>query len=489
MPAEARAVGEDRKVAWDGLRPFATPPAWLTALGDPSRVGAELASLVPELAQGDLRLKTCEVSRVRLKESGLTALYRLEVAAGDGRPVRTAYLRGRFVPFGQPEPDVAVNGAALGSAEWHCWIPELRLQLATEAPKDRALPALSLLTDAEKARALLERGIRSSPRHADLRIEACSPKVARYNRGSRCTVVYQLDFSRGARPLRWPETVVAKIHHGTKGQNAYEGMLALWSSGLRLSRNVTIAEPLAFLSEPKVLIQTGIPNQRTLEEFLSSTLRAPTPQPMDELFSCLAKTAAGLADLHVCGVRPPNVVTFEDELAEARTSRARLGGLIPELAEAATRLLARLEAFAREHPADPIGPAHRSFRPAQVLLDGDAVGFIDFDGFCRAEPAIDVALFRAVVAVAGLQALQAKEGPRLDGNPRAKHLAKLDELCDAFSARYEAAAPVSRHRVALWEALYLLTFVIHSWTKVEFGSLDARLGLLRHRLRAGELGS
>jgi hypothetical protein len=311
--------------------------------------------------------------------------------------------------------------------------------------------------------------------------------VARYNRGSRCTVVYQLRFPNKARPLSWPETVVAKTHHGAKGRNAYEGMRALWNSHVGRSSNVTIAEPLAFLPEHNVLIQAGIPHERTFKDLLSSTLRASAPQAIDELLSYLAKTAAGLAELHACEAQPPTVVTWEDELAEIHKSLVRLGELIPELAEAATPLLVRLEALARGIPPDSLCPAHRSFRPAQVLLNGRKIGFIDFDGFCRAEPAIDVALFRAIVKDVGLRALQAKEGARADGNPRAKHLARLDELCAAFSASYEAAAPVSRRRVALWEALYLFTLVIHSWTKGKFDSLDGRLGLLRRHLDASDL--
>jgi hypothetical protein len=487
MPAKTLTGGQGWTAAVNGLRPFAKPPDWLTALSDPPRVVAALASGVPELAAGESGLKACEVRQMRIKKDGLSALYRLEFA-NDGQPARVVDLRGRFVPPGLSEPDVATNGARLGSAGWQCWIPELRLQLGTEPFDDPALPALSRLRDPEEARVLLEGCIRgSSPRYADLRIEGCSPRVARYNRGSRCTVVYQLRFPHEVRPLSWPETVVAKVHHGAKGRNAYESMQALWGSDLRRSRSVTIAEPLAFISGQNILIQAGIPHERTLREFLSSTLGAPTAQSADELVSYLAKAAAALADLHGCGVRPPTVVTFDEELAAARTALARLGRLLPELADTATPLLVCLEAHAQKHPADPLCPAHRSFRPAQILLNGRKIALIDFDGFCLAEPAIDVALFRAIVKDIGLRSLQAKEGKRADGRPRVKHLTQLDELCEAFSASYEAAASVSRRRVALWEALYLLTLVIHSWTKGKFDSLDGRLGLLRRHLRSSEL--
>jgi aminoglycoside phosphotransferase (APT) family kinase protein len=208
---------------------------------------------------------------------------------------------------------------------------------------------------------------------------------------------------------------------------------------------------------------------------------------MDGLVGCLAKTARGLADLHACQARPFQVVTLENELAEIRALLARLGTLIPELVGAATPLLTRLEALARKHPADPLRPAHRSFRPAQVLLCGGAIAFIDFDRSCRAEPALDVALFRAVAKDVGLRALQAKDPTRAEGQPRREHLAQLDELCEGFSARYEWAAPVSRRRVALWEALELLRLVLHSWTKLQFDRLAPRLALLRNQLRAIDL--
>jgi aminoglycoside phosphotransferase (APT) family kinase protein len=488
MVVRARPVEDGRTTAIEALHAFATLPDWLSAPADPERVASVLSRRVPELASGELTLMKCEVRSVRIRKHALVALYRVEVAAGDGRPPRAVGLRGELVPPGLPEPDAATSGAPVGSATWRCWVPELRLDLTTEPPGDPALPALSLLRDAEAARVLLERAIRAgSPPYADLRIEACSVRVARYQPGSRCTILYRLRFPPGAPSQSWPETVVAKTHRDGKGRNAYEDMRALWSSELRRAGNVTIAEPLAFLSELNVLVQAGIPHECTLQELLRSSLRARRPNPMGDLVAYLAKTARGLADLHACRARSPEVVTWEDELEEVRAAVARLGELTPELAESATPFLVRLEGLARESPADSLRPAHRSFRPAQVLLHGGTVGFIDFDGFCWAEPAIDVALFRAIVKDVGLQTLQAEEGTMPDGQPRPEHLAQLDELCEVFSLRYEAAAPISRRRVALWEALDLLTLVLHGWTKVKSNRLSSRLGLLGHHLHASEL--
>jgi phosphotransferase family enzyme len=485
---QARPVADRWATSIEALLAFAALPDWLAAACDSSRVASALARRVPELASGELTLTSCEVRSVRIRKRALAARYRVEVVASDGLPARAVGLRGELVPPGWPQPDTATNGGPVGSAAWRCWVPELRLDLTTEPPGDPALPALSALRDAEQARALLERGIRAgSARYADLRIETCSPAVAKYEPGSRCTILYRLCFPARTSSQSWPETVVAKTRRGEKGRNGYQGMRALWSSELRNSSNVTIAEPLAFLPDHNVVVQAGIPHERTLEEMLRSSLGAPTPEPMDGLVACLAKTARGLADLHACHARASDVATLDDELAKVRTTVARLGVLIPELTEAATPLLARLETLAREYPADSLRPAHRSFRPAQVVLLGDAIGFIDFDGFCRAEPAIDVALFRAIVKDIGLRALEATAGKTADGKPRSEHLAQLDELCEGFLVRYERDAPISRRRVALWETLYLLTLVLHSWTKVNSDRLGSRLGLLGHHLCTSEL--
>jgi hypothetical protein len=490
MPAEARALEEGWTTAVGALRAFAVAPDWLAAVGDPAPVAKALTCRVPELARGELTLKTCEVTQVRTTQNALLALYRVELAAGHRRPSRAVDLRGELVPPGLPEPDAATDGATLGSSAWRCWVPELRLHLTTEATDDPRLPSLPSLMNAEVARAHLERAIRASPGRADLRIEACSPRLARHKRGSHCTIVYRLQYPVAARAEGWPDAVVAKTYHDGRGRDAYDGMRALWNSRLRDSRNVTIAEPLAFLPELNALVQARIPHQRSLNELLRSSLGARTPEALDDLAAYMAKTAAGLADLHACGARPAEVVeavNWDDELAEIRARLAQLGALIPDVAVAATPLLTRLETLARQHPADPLRPAHRSFRPTQVLLHDGSIGFVDFDGICRAEPAIDVALFRAVVKDVGLRALQAKEGKTPDGQPRPEHLAQLDELCEGFLARYEEAAPISRRRVALWEALDLFTLVLSSWTKVKFDRLPHRLALLRRHLRVSEL--
>jgi hypothetical protein len=463
----------------EALRRLAEPPAWLLRIAEPSAVAPALTRWVPELRSGELTLLECDVRRLRIKRTAWTGLYRVTVGASGADQPRVVDLRAEILPQDADAARRPGADGAFGSETWRCYLPELRLDLAPE-PLDVALPALPALTDPDEARALLESAIRvCAPEYADLRIRSCSPRVMRYKPGSRCTVLYELEYPPDSTGDEWPDRVVAKTYHGDKGKNAYAGMRALWRSELRRSGAVSIAEPLAFLPDMNVLVQGPVPGDRTLKDVLQSAFGAGDGAAMEELEPYVSKAALGLAALHGCGVAPGEVVTWDDELAEVREVIERLAARVPELSEAAAPLLSHLEAVAAENPPDPLAPSHRSFRPAQVLLDGVDIGFIDFDGFCRAEPALDLALFRATVKDVGMYAASERA--------RKADARRLERLCELFLTRYEEASSASRPRVALWEALDLLTAVLHCWTKVKFERLPDRLELLRRHLRASGL--
>jgi hypothetical protein len=307
----------------------------------------------------------------------------------------------------------------------------------------------------------------------------------RYQPGSRCTVLYELRYAT-AGDGRGPKRVVAKTYHGEKGRTAYDGMRALWASPLRTSGLVTLAEPLAFLPEANVLLQSGLSFELTLKQLLRGAMTAAGEEALAELSTYVSKAAVGLAALHTSGVHASDTFTLGDELDEAQAVVARLASLEPALRDAAAPLLARIGLLTARYPAGPLVAAHGTFRPAQVLVERGEIAFIDFDGFCAAEPALDLSLFCATLKDVGLRAAR-KRGDGETPDPL-REMPKLEELCELFLARYEAAAaPVSRRRVALWEALHLLTAVLHCWTKAKLGRLDHRLPLLRHHLQSSEL--
>lgn len=380
---------------------------------------------------------------------------------------------------------------ALLAGLWDCYLPDLRLVLQSQS-QETELAALPQLLDPQQSRCLLQESMRvgsAAPTYGELQIAASTPKVMRYKPGNRCTVLYQLDYEAQAAEQRWPTVVVAKTYNGDKGQNAFEAMQALWHSPLRSSTTVTIAEPLAYVPDLNVLVQGPIQQEATLKELLRQTLHAPngpTPAAWEEVVGYLQKTAIGLAELHRCGVQYGATITWEDELADFYAQRAALAAPLPALGDWATDLLSHLQQMAADHPADPLAPAHSSFRPAQVLLAQGNIGFIDFDGFCQAEPAMDLALFlRTLQSIAINKPTnteeEEEESEPLDDATRLARLVQAEKLCALFLAEYERHAPVSRPRILLWETLNLVGLVLNAWNKLKLGRLDdTRFMLERH---------
>jgi aminoglycoside phosphotransferase (APT) family kinase protein len=472
----------------DDLQRFARLPDWLSAIDDAERVRDELARSIPEFATGALTLLGCEIKRARMKKQIWTLICRLTTTDPAGGARRVVELRGTLLPPTQPEPQVGAEPQQpLGSAEWRIYVPALRLKLELQ-PADEALPALPVLTDPEQARALLEQSIRAgSPAYADLRIQSCEPKIMRYKPGSRCTILYRLGYAPEDAGRNWADIVVAKTYHGDKGRIAYEGMRALWDSALASNGAVTIAEPLAFIPEMNVLVQGPIREEQTLQDLIRSALHAGTPEARAELDVFMRKAARGLAELHRSAVLTGERRVWEDEFAEVREDVDRLVAATPQLDGAAEALLARLFALAAAHPADAPVPTHGTFRPAQVLLYHGQIGFIDFDGFCQAEPALDLALFLGKIQDIGVNAPESDDddsgGALLGAAEQQALLEQTESICETFLAEYERHLPITRQRIALWGALNLLTLVLHCWTKVKPERLAINLMLLERYLR------
>jgi len=481
-------------------------------------VSAALSQQVPAFVDGAWRLDHCQVKRLRLRDENGCWLgtYLLTVTERATGITQIVPVLGRLYPPERPVPVAATNGHGFGTPRWHCYLPTLRLEL-TMQPEESSLPALGQLTDAEAACTLLETSIRAgSTSYPHLRLHSCRPQIMRYKPGSRCTILYHLDYGPEATVAQQgPPLVVAKTYHGKKGANAYHAMRALWESPLGHSQNVAIAEPLAFLPDLNVLIQGPIRQQQTLKELSRQALYGDDPAQMARLAAYLRKTAVGLAELHQCGVDYGENVTWEDELADVLDQRTRLSVPLPHFVDLGETLLTRLRTLAAQTPAEPARPAHRSFRPAQVLLWEEAIGFIDFDGFCQAEPALDLALFMTTLKNIGLNRSNKyadallteqasavtnahlteqvstvtddeegeEEGETLDPAVRLARMVELERLCELFLTEYEKHAVVSRTRIVLWETLDLLALIFGSWLKLKFARLDNCMYMLERHLQ------
>ena len=468
-------VDRDRVAA---LEAFAELPEWLAVVMAPGRVADALRRDVPELSQPGVELTGAEVDRLRAKGAEWLVHCRVGLVE-EGQP-RDVVLVGRLLPPGTPPPSPDEPDASFGRPGWRRYLPDLRLLLVVEEA-DAGLPALPSLVDADRAAEVLQQGLRDAGH--DVEVTGCVPDVVRYKPGSRCTIVYRMRYRDG---VPGPDPLVAKTHQGDKGRTAWEAMRALWERPLASDGIVTLAEPIAYLPDERVLVQGPVPEERTLKDLARDALtQAAAGGPADalnELREMLDRTAVALAALHGSGALYGRVATWDEELAEVREVVARLAVSVPPIGTAADPLLRRLEDLHAAAPADPLVSAHHDFRPAQVLLHEGRIGFIDFDGACRAEPALDLGRFRAKLRDIGISAFpMSSEGSAAGGDGSLdRHLRLLDELCDDFLAAYLRQAPVTADRVVLWETTDLLTALLHAWTKVRTARVTPRLALLRH---------
>lgn len=118
----------------------------------------------------------------------------------------------------------------------------------------------------------------------------------------------------------------------------------------------------------------------------------------------LRLAAVALARLHTSSV-DPGQTTLRPGAKEAKRARERaalLAGYYPtqatEIQEVAHTLAQCLEALQPER----YRPAHGGFKPSQLLYPYGAVAVVDFDGFCLADPALDVGYFLAYLRPSGL---------------------------------------------------------------------------------------
>jgi Ser/Thr protein kinase RdoA (MazF antagonist) len=455
--------GATAVTASETLERLGDPPGWLGAIGDPAAVERALLPHIPGL-------RSCDVVRVRTKSTGMGTVYVADVAGAGA-----VELHGRV---SEPRPPAGTSVAEPG---WRRYLPELRL-VVTRGDADAALPALGSMTDPDAAARMIERLLHASGRCSGIRVAACRSRVMRHKPGSRCTVAYELEVAPDA-PPEWPRTVVAKTYWGDKGRVAWDGMRDLWRAPVAAAGTVALAEPLAFSADDRVVLQRGIPHRTTLKAMLRECLGTGGGDPA-ALVAALRRSGRGLAELHACSVQPLDERSWTAERAEVSEIVDRLAVLAPSLDGAVAGLLDTLDRRIAAAAEQPAVPSHGSFRPAQVLVgEHGAIGFIDFDSFCLAEPAADCALFCSSLRDTGLRTLREARG-----GDDATQRARLDALAAAFLDAYADTAPVCRERVELWEALDAVTGVLHCWTKAKLGRLPYRLTLLRHALdRAGVL--
>ena len=464
-----------------GLKQFSDLPDWLASIKDHDRTYRVLARDIPEIADGTIVLKKCKVGHMQYKQgvwqNRCTVKFRFH-----GEPeAKTIELNGILYPSGSIPADHPVVEGAFGTGSWHAILPELNLELRALKPETE-LVAFGILTDPEEARQFLERSLRSgSPAYRNIRIQSCDPQIVRYKPGDRCTILYHLEYTSDTpSDAHAPSIIVAKTTRQEKERNAFASLSALWKASFGSSGPVRIAEPIAYDPDLKVFLQGPIDEEQTLADLFLSALDEGTAESLGTVNKAMGKTAEGLADLHRSGVQIGPVVSWADELAEIEASLFPLSMVFPDISSHAEPFLKRLKQLEAVTSPDSLIPSHGTFRPVQVLLHKEELGFIDFDSFCQSEPARDLSMFLTSMMSISL-------ADTADPAAWESRFERVFSIREQFLDAYEERQPVSRQRVVLWEALNLFYFVVTGWTKVKPSELPLLVRLLNRFLLESRL--
>jgi hypothetical protein len=453
-----------------GLDRLASPPPWLLAIEDADRLRADLEQSVPELSSGRLRLAACKFKRARIVDGTWSSLCRLTIQDPADGSTRTVDIRGTLVLPGE-DPPVPSAPVPFDDDGWRCYLPDIRWEFVREE-SDTSMPAMPDLTDPERSRTFLS-GVLGGAE-----ITSSSPEVMRYREGRRCTIRYELEYAEAG---AGPANVLAKVYEGDEGVGTYEAMRALWSSPLRSSTTVAIAEPLGIVPERHVMLQGFVRGERPMKDHIKTAFKPGVDAGVEALSALVRKAGRGLGELHTSGADVGPVVSWSDQVDAVRAANAELASVIPDLAAAMEPLVAGLESASVDTGEGPLVPTHRSFRPAQILVDGDDIAFIDFDGFCRAEAGLDLALFRTTLCDLALRAMETDDEP-LPADEQAAIQVALDELCATFLAGYTEVAEYSAARLSQWDLLTSAKDILDCWRKVKFEHLERRMRFLHHKL-------
>jgi hypothetical protein len=302
------------------------------------------------------------------------------------------------------------------------------LGMALQAfPADGGLPTLGACCHTSAGSALLaplQEAARQvlAENHWSLRSAQAVP--VRYKPASRCVLRYDLQLaheqeSQQTRTLHLFGKVYADP---AQARLVQELMHQLYTEQLTLigSSVAGIQQQAPFLPRPLLFVADAHLGLNEAVQPLSAggTLRAGTSVLQPHLVrgagglttaaepptSELRLAALALARLHTSQVRPGQQ-TVRSGAKEAQRARERAGLLvgyypaqaadIEDLVQALTRHLETLQ-------PSTYRPAHGGFKASQLLFDDETVSVVDFDGFCLADPALDVGYFLAYLRPSGL---------------------------------------------------------------------------------------
>jgi Phosphotransferase enzyme family len=255
------------------------------------------------------------------------------------------------------------------------FIPDLGM-LVEVFTYDRRLPTLPLVMAGPSPE--LERPLIASFGPGDWHTEAWKVELIRY----RAELAATLRFTVQARDDTVGRTderrYYAKVYRDERGERTYHALQALQSRADEDNEKFTVAAPIAYLSELRILPQ---------EETLGTSLQEIIVQEVDAS-PAVRKAAEALAALHLEYIPTPQRHPLPNEAAALERAGTILPWVCPHLGAEIEETVGDVVA---RHEEVPPAPTHRDLKLNHILLDGDRPSLVDLENFAAADSVLYVA--------------------------------------------------------------------------------------------------
>ncbi len=385
---------------------------------DPEPMRALLQRELPGYTSGDLRIESLKIERFQYRPRKRCSIcYSLRVRAPEAREgtqilyglldgkgrARARYEQGRNETRFEPEFAPALH-----------YLSELDM-VVWGFPNDPAMHRLHELLDRDRFLGIVGQHAEALGLSGREEWGGLDTRVAKYVPGNRCVLEHRL----------WPADgvesgpglhVYTKSYDGGRAARIFETMRQLWESDGRRRGDLAMPEPLAYDEERHTIFQRPVPGLGAVAKLGKPDLPALTPG-----------VARLLASIHTARIGGLSERTARHDLTDLAKARSILAAAGPETAQWAGSLVARLEDRIADTEGLPATPLHGAFRLSQLLLVGEQLVLLDFDGLVVGNPLRDVGSLCAHLLYQPVKGSLGREPAR-----RA-----IASFCDA----YRAAAP------------------------------------------------
>ena len=293
-------------------------------------------------------------------------------------------------------------------------VPQLGIAVQ-KFPVDATLPALAASCDTTPHSPLwqaLQIVAQTQFHDQEWQLILATTEPVRYKPASRCVMRYRLKLIHRTTAEQKTLTIFGKVYADTGQASRVQSLQQqLYEEQMKASDLPLLPCPLSMLASLGLTFNEAI--QPTSDDVtLRTGMQALQPQlergrggtitqiliPEEEL--CL--TGQALARLHCSTVISENAPRTGLKEAKRARERATLIAIHnPAQADEVQKLAQQLAVQLEMLQPDSYLPAHGGFKASQLLFHSHHVFVVDFDGFCLADPALDVGYFWRICARVG----------------------------------------------------------------------------------------